>query len=203
MELANRWQDRNLPKLESVIAWIVILIIMAVFLRYILVIFARAEMSSVNSTVLNINSAIQYHAAMAVLKGDYQTLLKLKTINPFSEIKDIREEYIENQISDTMNIFPDSLPFLVRRSAYLGEFTNPDLNSFKSGSWFFDNGENSLIYLVRNDLFFNTALPGNPRIRFKINIEYEEQNANLVFDPGIDKFLNIKLQNIDEYNWTF
>ncbi len=203
MELANRWQDKNLPKLESLVAWLVILIFVGFFMHYMLVIFARAEMRSINSTVLNINSAIQYHAAMAVLKGDYQTLSKLVTINPFSQIQNIREEYIENQINDTMKIFPEAIPFLVPRSGYLGEFSDADLNELEAGSWFYDTDENVLVFLIRNDEYFVTELPGKARIKFKFNIEYEDINNNLIFDPDVDRFLNIHLRNINAYNWTF
>jgi hypothetical protein len=203
MELANRWQDRNLPKLESVIAWTVIIIIMGIFLRYTLVIFAHAEMSSLNTTVLNINSAIQYHAAMAVLKGDYETLTRLVTINPFAQIEEIREDYIETKINETLNILPDSIPFLVRRSNYLGEFTDPDLNHLEDGSWFYENSDNTLVYLVRNEEYFNTELTGNPRIRFKVFIDYEDNNDNHIFEPGFDRFLNIQLRNIEAYDWSF
>ena len=73
MELAHRWSDRNLSRLELISAVLVLAILIGVFSRYILVVFSSAEQSMVNSTVININTSLSYRAALLILEGEYGT----------------------------------------------------------------------------------------------------------------------------------
>ena len=88
MELAHRWSDRNLTRMELVMAILLLAILIGTFSRYALVLFARVEKSMLDRTVININTALNYRASMAVMRGQYdelQFLIKMNPINPYSE----------------------------------------------------------------------------------------------------------------------
>ena len=82
MQLAHRWADRNLTRLELVLALIILLLVLGVFMRSVLVVFARAEQRMVESTIINLGTSLNYHASMAALRGDYEELPKLERRSP-------------------------------------------------------------------------------------------------------------------------
>ena len=70
MELMHRWSDRNLTRLELVMALLIMFILIGAFSRHVLIVFARAESTMINTTVMNMNTTLQYYAMNAALKGD-------------------------------------------------------------------------------------------------------------------------------------
>ena len=83
----HRWIDRDLSRLELVIACSIILVLVGVFARHMLLVFARAEQSMVNRTVINIDTALKYQAVFFIMKDDYRDLARLADLNPMDTMQ--------------------------------------------------------------------------------------------------------------------
>ena len=202
MELAHRWRDRNLTRLELVVAWLIIAVIIGVFVRTMLIIFTKAERTMVNTTVNNINTALRYSAALAVMQGNTKFLAGLAQRNPF--------DFVQNR--QVLQHFPSASHFNVLSarmaayatppSNYLGVLDNPDPATLKAGNWYFDKSDKTLNYLVSNSEYFHSSLGKIPRIKLKVVVDYNDANGNKRFDPGVDEFKSVSLRSIGKYSWT-
>ena len=201
MELAHRWGDRNLTRMELVIALLILALLIGFFSHYMLTLFARAERSMMNRTVININTALNYRASMAVMRGKYDVLESLLNMNPMEEM----------QVSPEINDFDNrvnTISLVMAGSTvstpvnYGGVIASENFEIMEKGKWYFDQGDHLLIYTINNAEYFSTDVEGLARIRFRIKIEYSDNNANNQYDLEIDEFNSVKLQSLDQYNWN-
>lgn len=199
MALSSRWYDRNLSKIELVAVVLLISIFIGVFAARALKIFALTEQTSVTLTINNMNTVLKYKAIMAVANNRIDELEELSHINPMQLIYGGSEVYMKTteDLKDEIGHPPDTT-----LSNYIGELYDPDVNDIEPGSWYFDRGVNLLIYRVRNTEFFYSSLDGPERIRYAVMLEYEDMNDNGRYDPAEDRFINIKIENIDTYEWN-
>jgi hypothetical protein len=201
MYIAGRWADRQLSRLELAMAVIVLSLVFVVYMQYLLKAFAYTERSLLENTMVNINTALQYHLAGHLLRGDYGIIDEMQAINPFTMVS-----------ADPFWLDPapgDPLPAeivagvmgLRAPTNYLGELDNPDPAEIGGGHWYFDTADNTLIYRVDNAEYFYSSLPGPPRVRLIVEVEYDDRNNNNRFDPVIDEYKSIGLKAIDDYEW--
>jgi hypothetical protein len=201
MELAHRWSDRNLTKMELVTAALILAILIGTFSRHVLIIFSQAEKSMVNSTVLNINSVLNYRAALAVMRGEYQELKLLEEVNPM-------EDMSSNLEINDFDMAMKNIPFVLAAGSlttpanYGGVINAYTMESMEKGLWYFNQDNRYLIYLVSNSEFFSSDVEGLPRIRFRIAIDYKDRNSNGQYDPDVDEFQTMKLRSLDHYQWN-
>lgn len=201
MRFAHRWSDRNLTRLELAVSLLIIAILIGVFSKRVLVIFARAESALVNTTIANINTSLQYYAINAAMHNDTDTLAGLATLNPFGEIR--ARNSLNNLENFNSQKFINDQYYNWLPSNYLGRLANPDLETIPAGYWFYDTDKNILVYKVNNTEFFQSNLEGVPRIRFKIYIDYDDTNLDGNYEADIDSFKGIKLKSLDHYEWLF
>ena len=202
MELTHRWRDHNLTRLELVVAWLIIVVIIGAFIRSMLVIFTRAERTMVNTTINNINTALKYRTAIAVMRGDTKFLAALAQQNPFTFVQNQQALKLtpgKNRLNDLSAGFS---AYYTPPSNYLGELDDPDPATLKAGNWYFDKSDKTLNYLVNNGEYFHGDLGKIPRIKLKVIVNYNDLNGNNHFDPGIDEFKSISLRSIGKYSWT-
>ncbi|MGB1799355.1 MAG: hypothetical protein ACPHLK_00835 [Gammaproteobacteria bacterium] len=203
MELAHRWLDRKLSLLEGIFAWLLIAIIIGSFSRYMFEVFSRAEQSMINSTVININNAINYNAAFALMNSNDEyinQLLKMNPIELMSENIDITStEYDVDRINYyiVMNYVSASLP------NYGGIVFDDSEPLLERGQWYFDQDDLILFYKLENSEFFNSDLEGPARIRFQIKLNYTDKDDDNFFDPLVDEFISAGLQAIDNFSWSY
>ena len=201
MELAHRWSDRNLTRNELIIALLILALLIGFFSRYVLVLFARAEESMINSTVISINSGLYYRAALAVMRRDYRELKFMEEMNPMEDLKPIAK--IEN-LHGSVNGIPIAMMGTNSKQAnYGGEINAYTIDSMKKGNWYFHQGKRQLIYVISNSELFTSETKGLPMIRFKIVIDYEDKNTNGLYEPEIDEFRTMKLRSLDHYQWNY
>jgi hypothetical protein len=198
MALSSRWYDRNLSKIELIAAVLLISIFIGVFAVRALKIFALAEQTSVTLTINNMNTALKYRAILAVANNRLDELEEMTQINPMQLVYTGSETYTKTRedMKDEIEQPPETTP-----SNYMGELYDPDINDIEPGNWYFDRGVNLLIYRVRNTEFFYSSLDGPERIRYAVKVEYEDINNNDQYDPAEDRFMNIKIESIDTYEW--
>lgn len=202
MQLAHRWLDQRLSLLEGVLAWLLIVIVIALFSRYTLLVFSRAEQAMINSTVININTGLNQKASFALMNGDVEFLDTLLLMNPMdimtnNSINDI--EYDDNQLNP-LNIINNlsSAP-----SNYGGVVIDDSEPLLESGQWYYDQDDHVLFYKLDNSEFFKSDLDGSARIRYKIHLNYTDQDKDNVFNPSVDEFDSMKLQALDTFSWSF
>ena len=81
---------------------------------------------------------------------------------------------------------------------YLGVIFHYRLEDIERGNWFFDQTSRTLIYLVRNQLYFETLLGGPARARFKIFPVYSERLQGGVKTTYLS---GLTLKELEPYRW--
>ncbi len=183
-------------------AVIVFAVILSYFLNYMLRIFAIAERSLLMTSVININTSLQYRAAGYAMRGDYRGLESFKGINPFA-LDAIDPVWIGNTEQSVAGapLLPPGKVYMDVPPNYLGELDNVNPDDIKAGCWYFNIQARTLVYMVRNSEYFESSLPGPDRVEFFVDIDYTDRNNNNQFDPTGDEFRNIRLQSKGEYDW--
>jgi len=202
MYLAGRWADRQLSRMEMIVVIIVLALALTYFMSYMLRMFAFAERSLLTTSVININTVLQYRAAGYAMRGDYAGLERFKGINPFA-LEAIDPEWLDNTVKpdvDGARLLTGKV-YLGVPPNYLGEMDNVNPDEIEAGSWYFDNQARTLVYMVKNREFFESSLPGPDRVEFYVDIDYADRNNNNQFDPAADEYKNIRLQATGEYDW--
>ncbi len=200
MQLAHRWLDRNLTRLERALALIIILLVLGTFTRHILLVFARAEMSMVSATIINLNSSLKYYAALAVMRGDYAQLSRMDGMNPVDEVQLLQDNLVENNEQVELISETSTFPTFNKPRNYIGELKRPDPDMIAKGEWYFDTDTRTLNYRVINAEYFSGEMQSNNIISFKVNIEYVDSDGNGRYNPQTDKFVSINVENITAYD---
>lgn len=201
MYLAGRWADRQLSRLELVITVIILGLVLTVLMQKMLKLFAAAEYSLLTTTVVNINTAIQYRAAWYLLNGDYNGIAAMQQMNPFG-MSAIAPDKPQTATAAGMPAQMLAGIMDVRAPAnYLGELAGIDAASIDGGSWYFNLDDRTLVYRVDNIAYFDGSLPGPARVGFSVEIDFEDLNSNNRFEPLLDEYRGIRLRTINEYEW--
>lgn len=198
MYLAGRWADRQLSRVELVVSVILLGIIVTVMLSQMLKILATAERTLMLSTVINLNTAMQYRAITYVIREDYEALEKMTELNPFS-LATAEPDWSPGSVSPPG--FVAGMASIGIPGNYLGELRDPDPARIKGGSWYYKQGENTLVYRVNNAEYFFTDLAGPARVEFVVEIDYQDKNTDNLFDPRVDDYRSVRLQAINGYEW--
>jgi len=197
MELAHRWINRDLSRLELVIALLIMTILIGTFMNHALRVFAHAERSSVMVTVTNINNALLYHSLSLVGKNKWRELVDMESMNPMQLMRGKTEKDIQPDRGTELKITDNEIPV----GNYLGEFSDPDISMLESGKWYYDTRVNTLVYMVNNDEFFISDMEGPARIVYEIVIVYKDIDGNGSFDPSSDEFSSVKLVEVSNTAW--
>jgi len=196
-----RWTDYQLSRLETIFAIIVLLIILSAILNRVVVYLTMAEQALVTNIVTNINTALRLTEAEYVAGGRESELPDLAGSNPV-ELITARPANFTEQLSQR----PDHQALLNLGAGrplpnYLGSFENPTPDEYKRGSWYFDESEQAMVYMVRNRELFRSSLRGPERIRFRVELNYHDRNGNGRYDRGVDEYRGIRLESLDGYEW--
>lgn len=202
MQLAPRWIDRNLSRLELVIALVIIMTLIGVFTRRMLLVFARAERSMVERTVTNINTSLKYQAVFYQMRDDYRDLARLGNMNPMAAMQGYQVEEMLSEGAVNAEQVGSGFAGLIQPANYLGEFDAPEPDKLGKGVWYYDKDRRQLVYIIRNTEFFHSDIGGVPRLRFQVNVEYADRNGNGVFDPPADEYRSVHMASINHYKWT-
>lgn len=190
--------QRSLSRLELTVATIIMVILIGLFLRQILVMAARAERHFLEATVINMNTALYYHASILNLKGQQAELEKLASSDPFQLMQnavfnmDIPEKsYSADNFAEQQYQFSSA-----RYKGDLSEMTSPE-----PGNWYFDRVLSELVYFVSNDEFFFNTDSEVANIRFRIKLDFEDTNKNDKYDAGTDIYKGVELKDMGGYRW--
>ena len=200
MELAHRWQDRNLTRLELVFTVIILAILIGVFFRHALLIFSKVERSMVEKSIININSALNLRVSMLVASGkgiDPEIVLKKNPIE-FTSSRS-RDSVLNEDKINIMEMMTETSVIPLTR--YGGNILSDKIGSVEKGFWYYQLNDSLLVYVIRNDEYFSNTISGPKRMRFETVIEYKDINQNGRFDNQIDAFNSVKLKALNEFTW--
>ncbi len=190
MALFSQHIQRQLSLMELGMVTAIVLVLIVVGIHKMRTLMARAEQSSMEATLYNLQQALGMTALSRLIHQDYAAIAELEHSNPFA-IK-LRS----SQQGDAM-VSP-----LQRSANYLGELHDMDPGSVAGGSWYFDAGEASLVYRVNHEGSFYSELPGPKRARFQAHLRYTDVDGNGRYDPGTDGFSAIHLVPREPYHWS-
>lgn len=202
MELAHRWSDRNLTRMELVMAVLILSVMISYFSHHMYTVFGKVEKSMIDRTLININSALKYHAAFALMIDDIETLNQMDSMNPMNLMTS--SVGLAENTGDDFNI-----NFIVANNSsrtpsnYGGAVIDDSDLSLDSGQWYFDQDDQLLFYKLSNAEFFTSDIEGPARVRFKVHLNYIDQDDNKLFNPLVDKFMSISLDAVDHFEWSF
>ncbi|GEM_PF-2649019 len=200
MYIAHRWGDRNLTRIELVMALLVLAILIGSFSRHMFIVFARAEQRMINSTVININTALNYRSSIMVMRGNYDDLDVLIMMNPMEDM--VSEPEINVSDDENENISLALSGSTISASIkYGGVIEYESIELIEKGKWYFEKNSHILFYTIQNAEFFSTDVTGPARIRYKIEIDYEDKNNNGDYDSHTDNFHTVKIEPMDQYVW--
>lgn len=194
---------RSLSRFELMAAVVIIVFLIGLGIRKMLILAAYAERQFMESTVININTALRYRAGLYQLRGEWKKLAAMEGMNPFSLVT------AETVFGGNRALTPDrmledysELQVLNLPSRYLGELDSPDPDTLPSGSWYFDHDAGLLVYVVTNTEFFTSVLSGPDRIRYRVTVEYQDNDHDGRYDPETDDFTGIEMKNLEGYRWV-
>ena len=131
-----------------------------------------AERVSVQQVVGVLNAAVNLQAAELVVSKGVDSIRSLANTNPMQYLQELPYNYI--------GLKNDS-----------SAVNNPQ------GNWYFDPEQEVLVYTVKNTNYFETALPGTPRIRLKVELVYE----NGINSINKGRVRGVTVHALDTYRW--
>lgn len=181
--------DTNLFRL-AVLA-ILILIFITVATTKIWELRIAAERVGVMHTLGSLQSALGNRLSEIVVKEGATALIKLQHSNPI--------DLLQRDPSDET---PYDIPSGIEPTNYLGEFTPAEAPE-DDGVWYFDLEQMILIYRVRFIDHFHTDNAEHPNLaRYKLHINYHDNNGNGLLDPKQDSISGISIEPVDHYQWS-
>lgn len=168
-------KNLRLQRGKGLIELVVVVVIIAVLMIYAIDrmqnLLLDIEKVSVLRVLGSLNSAINLQAAERVVEQGIDAIKPLANANPMDFLATAPHNYIGLKSDRQADLLPES-------------------------SWYFDDEEKILAYIVKNKQHFDTSLQGVPRARFKVTLLYHETS------PGLGKKIQgIVLKNLDEYRW--
>ena len=166
-------RQRGFTFLELVVVIAVISVLAVVALNYYYKLLVDVERTSMEHDLGVMRSAVSMQVAGHFAAGNMAGLEDLIGSNPM----DLLAEKPNN---------------------YLGVISHYHLEDIETGSWFFDSRKGELIYLVKNQLYFETGLQGPARVSFKIFPVYSDRKQK----GGTRKYISgLTLKSLQSYRW--
>lgn len=192
MYIAHRWIDRNLTRLELIVAVTLIAIFIGYFLRQTDRLLDSAEQRLVDNTIANVQTALSLQAAIYQARGDRASLSAMNGMNPFSLMRaspaDLGE-YVGTALEGVK-----ARQYAVNTPANYAGVIDPDANDgLLPGKWYFDAASRELIYSPR--MTAGGLLPWEhaPLLRFTVRVEFDDRGGDNVYNPDEDGTAVVRL----------
>ena len=169
-------KQRAFSLLELLIVIVIISILLVVAVERLLRLRFEAERTMVQSVIAAMKSGLYVEFAAAAAGGQEARINSAPGSNPMLRLSE-------------------------RPESYAGEFFGADPKLFEPGTWYFDTRERALVYLVRFPEQFVSPLGDPPRVRLKVEPDYDDLDRNGRFDPGRDPVRGLKLVPLEPYHW--
>ena len=168
--------ERGFSLLELLIVVVITSVLMVVAIDRLLKLRYEAERVMVQSVVAALRSALYVEFSASTARGEKNRLDSLRGSNPMLRLSE-------------------------KPDGYAGEFYGPDPAVFEPGTWYFDTRDRALVYVLRFPEQFVSPLSGPPRVRFRIEPDFDDIDHNGRYDPGRDPLLGLKLVPLEPFSW--
>jgi len=162
--------------LELILVIAIIGLLFSVAVDKLVVLKAEAERTAMSQILGSLRSAMGIQIASHISNGTIEKLVESINSNPMDWLSEKPENYI-------------------------GVLNEPDPNDVESRQWYFDSYNKYLVYRVSNSEYFKSTLKGAKRARFRVNLDYTDNNENGKYSPGIDEIHGLTLLSIEPYEW--
>lgn len=162
--------------LELILVIILVAVFAAILLGRFLLYQEMAEKASMEQTAGAVRSALNIQVAGLIARGGTQEIPKLATLNPVIFLAEKQKNYV-------------------------GEFYEAALEDIPSGSWYFDLKHKELVYLVRSGEHFVPDEKGDKRVRFKVDLVYNEDLLSSAAGSGRRELGGVVLKEVVPYTW--
>lgn len=161
----------SLLELVLVISLVAIFITVAIdrSLRYL----ELAEKAAMETTVGALRSALTLRMGALYAAGEGVALTKLNEENPFTWLSQ-------------------------RPDGYIGPQWDPKLADISPGSWYYDQSARQVVYRPQRTRYLVRPGREDPRIRFRVDVEYKPQSAVIPSSPAL---LKADLEVVNPYLW--
>jgi hypothetical protein len=202
MALAHRWADRNLTRLELGIALMLMASFVGVFIVHALRVFASAEAGSLQATIVNVETSLRIMFYQLILDGRTEEAATWRGANPAALLR----AFGARVETETLVTAPELARFGAVAGGfgarYTGEFDAIDPALVDGGYWYFDRADSALVYRVRNTEFFRSSLPGPARVRFRLELLFDDINGDGEYNPEAEQVLGVTLKTLDQFEWS-
>jgi len=138
------------------------------------------ERTSVQQTVGQLNTALNFKIAEVIALDKLQELPQKLATNPIAWL---------------------DLDNLGGYGNYKGEVEELDFKQLQAGNWIYDRSVNHLIYKVKHPGQLKSDDPVANRIQYKLALEYSDLDENGQFTVNIDKISGITMVPVYTYQW--
>jgi len=195
MQIAYRWINRDLGKLEFVFAIIFISICLSALINKSLELFSLTEKRLVEATISNIQTALQLQLAVQSFNTSNEISLR-EGINPVNLMQSPPGDY-KKYLGSGLEYIQAKKVSIKPMPNYLGEMLDPDIESLERGNWYFDHNGKLLIYLVKHPEYLTGKSNEFKELKFTVKLDYNDVNNNQIYEPKIDTLIAVDLVNVD------
>ena len=169
----SKERQRGFTFLELAVVVTIISVLGVIALNYYYKLLVDVERTSMEHDLGVMRSAISLQVAGHFVSGNMTGLKKMVDSNPM----------------DLLAEMPNN---------YLGVISQYKIQAIEKGSWFYESKEKTLIYLVRNQVYFETGLEAPARARFKIYPVYSDRARG----SSKTKYISgLTLKELESYRW--
>lgn len=161
---------------ELIVVIIVVAVLSGILLGRFLTYQELSEKTAMEQTAGAIRSALTIQMAGLITHGRAEDIAKLADVNPITLL-------------------------MRKQKNYVGEFYEPDLKEISPGSWYFDLKQRQLVYLIHQGRHFLPDRSGVKRVRYRINVVYNEAVANGSNKNGKRNLGGVILEEVEPYIW--
>ena len=163
----------TLLELALVVSFIAILVVIAIDRMWAL--RAEAEKASTMQVLGSLRSALGLQIAKRMVDGGIRSIVVLEGTNPMSMLS-------------------------VKPARYIGEVIQEAQSLAQPGDWYFVTTTGHLVYRVQFPEEFHGAIDGPPRLRFKLQLQFDDNNGNGVHDVD-EAVYGLDLKAVDPFTW--
>lgn len=175
--LASVTASRNRSRLELALVVVMVGVLAVLFLQRMERVEAAMERAMVQLVIQDMQSRLLMHQAEITMRGEQGRMIDLIGANPVERLA-------------------------LAPAGYLGERERVDWGEIEPGTWVYDRARRTLGYRVVHEAYFDGAGGSTPeRIELGIAPEYEDLDADGVFDAARDRLLAVRLRPAAPYRW--